>query len=1168
MRNRFFKLSFLTFALILLISTFSVAQDLDNVTISGKVADSNKQPITGATISATLVTTGAERTVQSDEEGRYRLVNLPPGVYSVKITATGFGAKERKDLTTVSGQNVQLNFELVPGDVSGSVVVTGEDETTTVDTTRTVVGGTITEREIETLPTNTRNALDLVLTTGGTAEPPFATADLASDRNSANNPGPTEQGNFSLSGGASYSNNLTIDGLDNNDDRAATSRFQPSIESISEVQIIKNQFSAEYGRASGGRINLRTKSGTNKFRGRLFSFFRTDNWNANTYYNNFTGFTYADVAGVPTLRVTHPAIGRPDFYELNPGFTFSGPVILPFGEGKSIYDGHNKTFFSVAYEYNNLKDTTQINTYVPSGGRQNPRFTLPSATSSDTFCETQSTTGTPAVSNCSLAVPRATLMSPYVSNIQTPNLNHSFTSRIDHKLTNTNDMTFGLQLGRRFNKRQNVASTTRLEEALQGSTADTDAYNFTDNHIFGARAVNQFRMQWSKYLPGFETVNPDKPVVLIAYTNPSTLGASTLIAGNSTASNTASGLFADKRKETRYQFQDSLTYIAGNHTFKGGFDFQRVNSLNLDQSDATGTYNFANGTYLNPAAGGTVTYSSIQNYLLNQVTRFRQNFDTSSKVKNTYWALFLNDEFKLSSNLQLSYGVRYEKEKVLADNNNWGPRIGVAWDPFKSGKGVIRFGGGIFYNRVLLRSIDDFLINGQQVLFDSNNVGPATGAGNRVAALTAISAKFPNNFASAQDIRNLLVANGYSANAGFTGSNTAFQRLVDVNSLKLPESYQLNIGFEREISKLFVVEANYTWNKTARLWREYNPNAPRLPAGFKDFNDYLITKCGETAVTNLVTCPANIRYENATNINIPTRVGTGGVTVVNLNSDSSSAASSSPIGFALATIDGLRPNANIDQQEQLASIGNAKYQALVLELRSRYRKLGWGFGGNVRFAYTLSTTKDDGIVNTSDAEVNGDFSREFTRSLQDRRHRIAVTGSFNVPKWLGGLKFSPLFRFGSSAPFALSNGGNDRNLDDLSNDRLNYSGDVKDIKWRKPGTAFDAAFASQFSLARIGEKSGNLPRNAGTGPSFYVFDLGITREWKISERIKFRPNVEIGNVLNAVVYSYGSSFIDFEGAGDSSTGNTSAKLNFQKDFLIPTRAYRPREIRLGFRLDF
>jgi hypothetical protein len=217
------------------------AQDLDDVTISGRVVDSNNAPIVGASVTATLVTTGINRTVVTNEEGRYRIIELSPGLYKVKTSATGFAAQEKIDLQTISGQNVQLDFTLAPAGVVAEQIVTIEEDTTAVDTTRTVVGGTVTQREIEELPNDSRNPLDLVFTLGGVTEEPLSTRDLASDRGqrgiSAPGTTPEEAGIFALSGGAAYSNNITIDGLDNNDDRTAGFRFQPSIESVSELQI-------------------------------------------------------------------------------------------------------------------------------------------------------------------------------------------------------------------------------------------------------------------------------------------------------------------------------------------------------------------------------------------------------------------------------------------------------------------------------------------------------------------------------------------------------------------------------------------------------------------------------------------------------------------------------------------------------------------------------------------------------------------------------------------------------------------------------------------------------------------------------------------------------------------------------------------------------------------
>jgi hypothetical protein len=257
------------------------AQDLDNVTISGRIVDQSGAVIPGATVTATLPATKVMRTVTANGDGRYQLIQLSPGVYDVKAEFTNSAIEERKNLNTVAGQNVQLDFVLKPAGLAAETVIVNAAETVQVDTSRTVVGGTVTTREIESLPANTRSPLDLIFTLVGVTEEPLSTRDLAEDRTSSRST-PEEAGNFSLSGGTAYSNNITIDGLDNNDDRGARERFTPSIEAVAEVQVIRNQFAAEYGRASGGRVNLRTRSGSNKFNGRAFYFFRDEALNANT----------------------------------------------------------------------------------------------------------------------------------------------------------------------------------------------------------------------------------------------------------------------------------------------------------------------------------------------------------------------------------------------------------------------------------------------------------------------------------------------------------------------------------------------------------------------------------------------------------------------------------------------------------------------------------------------------------------------------------------------------------------------------------------------------------------------------------------------------------------------------------------------------------------------
>jgi hypothetical protein len=209
---------------------------------------------------------------------------------------------------------------------------------------------------------------------------------------------------------------------------------------------------------------------------------------------------------------------------------------------------------------------------------------------------------------------------------------------------------------------------------------------------------------------------------------------------------------------------------------------------------------------------------------------------------------------------------------------------------------------------------------------------------------------------------------------------------------------------------------------------------------------------------------------------------------------------------------------------------------MTLELRKQFTSR-FGF----RAGYTLSSLIDDGIVNTSDALVPGDFRAERARSLLERRHRFVFSGMFGF----GGWQLSPIWRVASGAPFNISLGGVDRNLDDVSNDRPNYAGDLRLLHWRKPGEALDPRVVQSFSVPQIGQ-SGNLPRNAGRGPGQFLLDLNVTRQIR-----RARLSVEFDNVLNKTVFSFGSEFIDFG-----------------EDFLVPKRTMRPRQIRVGLKIDF
>ncbi|HEV7890595.1 MAG TPA: TonB-dependent receptor [Pyrinomonadaceae bacterium] len=1107
------KLS-LAAALCLSAARDACAQDLDEVSFAGVVVDMNGAVVQGATVTATLVNTNTARTVVTDVEGRYRLVELRPGAFTLRAEAAGFSTDVRADVQTVAGQSVRLDFKLRPAGVSAEQTIVSDAQAPVVDTARTVTGGTVTREEMERLPTLTRAPLDFVFTLGGVTEEPLSTRDAAEDRDanarssaqrSASTP--EEAGTFALAGGAAYSNNVTVDGLDNNDDRSARERFQPSLEAVEEVQVITNQFSAEYGRASGGRVNLRTRSGSNRLRGRAFYFFEDESLNANTWSNNRRG------------------LKRLPLQEHTPGFTLGGPLVLPeslFGPVR--YDGRERTFFFFSYEHVSLLDSALVDALVPV--EQNPTFPLPRPTTlaGRRFEPAATEPNVPAE------------LAPFVESVSTPLRTHAFTSRLDHNYTETHNGTLLLQLGRSKNLRQ-FGGGLRLAESLQGRVRDTEALAYTDNLVLSPTTVNQLRAQLSRLRPTLLSRGRG-PVVLININDPLSPDdpadrSGTLVAGSSTSG-------ASDRSEMRFQLQESLTLVRSTHTLKLGADVQCVRSVFIDLSDATGTYTFA----------------SAGDFLANAPTRFRQRFNTESVQRNTYSGFFIQDEWRPRPTLTLTAGLRYENETVLRDRNNFAPRLALALDPTGSGKTAIRVGAGVFYNRALIRTIDDFTLGRSVVEFDTNDLPPA-----ERRAFIAATLHFPD----ALDADSPLVR-------ALGTRLTDFTRRLDP-SIRIPESYQFNAGIERELGRGFVVEANFTFNRGIHLWREFNANAPRLPAGFRDFADYLLSRdfanfrdaAGARPVYDTSTAGDLVRFTIATPSSSDTisRITEFGVPVTVFNLDSIN--STATLDAALAALQPLRPDPTRVQVEQLAPLGNSFYHGLTVEARRRFKAGEGSTSVSARAAYTLSRLTDDGVVNTSSALRVGDFRGERARSLLDRRHRFVLSATLDAPRRLGGLKLASIFRVASGAPFNVSLGGADRNLDDVGNDRPVFVGDANIIRWRRPGSAPDPRLLEAFKLPTIGS-TGNLPRNAGLGPALFAFDLNVTREFRLSEHTRLRPTVEFDNVLNKTVYTFGAEFINFDALRPGASAEQ--QRAFADTFLVPTRTLRPRTVRVGLRLDF
>jgi hypothetical protein len=1030
------------------------ADDLDDIVFAGVVHDSAGAVIAGAKVIAVHVATGVQREAIANGEGRYRIVVTAPGTYLLKISADGFKDEQSKEIEVTTGRKVSLDLTLAPSGVTEQVEVAAA-RVPLVDTTRTVVGDTITERELTDLPILNRDPLQLVFLLGGVAEAPLSTSELADEgRGTFVRGTPEEAGLFSLTGAPATSNNLTIDGMDNNDDRGARERITLNPESIAELQIITNQYAAEYGRASGGRINIRTRGGTNRYRGDAYGYFGDESLDANTYFRNARG------------------LGRIPQQRRREGITFNGPI------------RKQKDFFFASYERYDVTDSTEIDATVPVAS--NSLFPLPPPNQ-------------PFTPGSEVGL--------IIDEVSTPETRNLFNARGDFNLSAAHNASVRVDLLRGENKR-GFPGGNRLLDSILIEGRNSDSISVTDNYVFSSRLVNQARFQYSRLLPRTQG-NIDSVGVIIE-------DPSRVVVGAFTGSN-SSPAFA--REEKRTQVQDNLSLIIGSHLFKVGGDAQLVRSTFTDLF----------------ATGGQYTFATVADFLANSPASFVQRFDTESHVANNVVGLFAQDEWKILPNLTLSMGMRWDNESILSDRDNFSPRVAIAWDPFggklfrsfkrfaEPGKTVVRAGFGYFYNRALLRTIDDFSLGRSTLIVDSD-----------IASDLLSSVQFPKPLTD----RALIDRFGIQ--------ESSFLRRVSPN-LEIPYTLQTGIGIERQITRNIVATADYIFTRGAHLWRETNINAPVLPDGFSSFTEFLQTRDFDN---RLVAGKRPISGSNADVVRFDLSANTSGtagairtVNGVRLLTLGLNAPRSSNITAVLNAVRFLRPDPTLTQVEMLESTGNSFYHAGIFSVR-----YALGRRATIRAVYTYSKLIDEGTTNTASPQDLQDRRAERALSLQDQRHRFTFSGVFEIP--LIKLDLAPIVSFGSSRPFSIG-AGFDRNLNDIENDRPNFITSIGRPVWRRPGDGPADAVKAALRLAPIGS-TGNLPRNYGIGPGTRTISLRAARTFAVSDHIRIRPAVDAFNVFNNTVFSYGSEFIDRDDA----------------DFLLPRRTQRPRTIELSLKVSF
>ncbi|MFN7929858.1 MAG: TonB-dependent receptor [Blastocatellia bacterium] len=625
------------FFLLLAISGLSVfAQQAATATIEGVVTDQNAAVMPNATITARNVNTGLERTITTDADGLYRLPLLPPGTYEISATAPGFAQNKYGQVTLTVGQKLNLDLALRVN-ITETVQIT--DVAPIVETTRTNVSGSVTERAVRELPVNGRNFLDFVTLTPGVVRDPRG-------------------GDLSFGGQRGTLNSVQIDGVDNNNNffgqslgRTGSGRapYQFSQDAVQEFQVNTNTFSAEFGRAAGGVINVVTKSGTNDFHGVGFDFYRDRSLNANRLNASTIG------SGATQRTLLTPPAYKPSYHYHQFGGNLGGPIKRDRAFFFFNYDGQRNTFPNL------------INI-------------LPAAD---------------ATSPASVAGRNRLL--PFAENYVRQFNQDVYLGKVDWQLDSAN------RLNVRYN-RQNFTGTnlensgaTSAREHSGNSLVTTDTVTVTLNTAFTPRLLNEFRTQVARDRePGF--ANSDTPEAIVSQ------GTAALTIGRNNFS-------PRETTENKVQLIDNVTYLTGKHSLKGGVDvnIEKIKNFFPGSFGASYTYtsyaNFTNnvvGQFTQAFAGdgttGPETHPNFNEYSFFVQDDWRVLNRLNLNLGLRYDAQAMKQPGTVNRTASL-IAAGIDTSKANNDYNNFAPRLGLAYKPTNSDRFVIRLGYGMFYGR-------------------------------------------------------------------------------------------------------------------------------------------------------------------------------------------------------------------------------------------------------------------------------------------------------------------------------------------------------------------------------------------------------------------------------------------------------------------------------------